>query len=104
MDLLFHAPYVLRPVLGLLGLGLAMAVVEACRRRGRERARAAPAILLTVGLALIVGGGLELTRLAPNARAADAALRAGLGLAAGGTVAVCGAAFAGRGQAKLRRF
>ena len=104
MDLLFHAPYVLRPVLGLLGLGLAMAVVSACRRRGRERARAAPAILLTLGLALIAGGGLELTGLAPNARQADVALRAGLGLAAAGTFVMLGAAVARRGPAKLRRF
>lgn len=101
MDLMFHAPYVLRAVLGLLCLGLVLAVVQGLRQRGAERARAVPAVLLVLGLALIVGSGIELTSLVPNARAADAALHTSLGLAVVGMGAILGAAFARRGRSTL---
>jgi hypothetical protein len=100
MDLIFHAPYVLRPVLGLLGAGLVLVVVNGLRYRGGDHARAVPPILLVLGLALIVGSGIELTSLTPNARAADTALHTSVVLAVAGSGTILGAAFAWHNQSR----
>ena len=91
MDIMFHAPYVLRPLLALLGLGVAWAVGRAYTLAGRERARAVQTALVLGGGALLVGGGMEATRLVPNAHAANLAAGTAFGLAVAGVALIAGA-------------
>jgi len=90
MDLIFHAPYVLRGALLLLAAGLPLAAWTAARRRewGQIRWLA----LLFAGLALAVGGGIALTDTMPDAHTAEVALASGVALIAAGGTAVWRAA------------
>jgi len=99
MDLMFHAPYVLRGALLFLAAGLPLVIWPAARRRDWRQARCLAQLL--VGLVLLAGGGVALTTIVPDAHAADAARGEGVALAAAGTAAVLWAAFwmrTGRGQ------
>lgn len=99
MDLMFHAPYVLRGALFLLLAGLPLAMWNAARRRDGRAVRRIAQIF--VGLALIAGGGIALTQIVPDAHAANVALGEGVALFAGGAVSVLWSAFglrAGRGR------
>lgn len=91
MDLMFHAPYVLRGALLFLAVGLPLVVRPAARRQDWRQVRWLAQLL--VGVVLIAGGGIALTEIVPNAHAADLALGGGVVLVAAGTAAVLWAAF-----------
>lgn len=101
MELMFHLPYILRDVLVVLAVGLPWAVWMSVRRGDRRQARRR--VLLFVGLALLAWGGIALTELVPNARAADRALVAGVTLLGAGAASVLGAALGGLPKPRMLR-
>lgn len=103
MDLMFHAPYVLRGALLFLAAGLALVIWPAARRQDWRQVRWLAQLF--VGLMLFANGGIALTEIVPDAHAADVALGEGVVLVAAGTAAVLWAAFGlrtGRGQQARR--
>ena len=91
MDLMFHAPYLLRGALVLLAAGLPLAIWATKRRREREQV--IWLTLLFADLALVAGGGIALTETVPDARAADLSLHVGMTLTVLGMASMCWAAF-----------
>jgi len=99
MDLMFHAPYVLRGALLFLAAGLPLVIWPAARRRDWQQVGLLARLF--VGAMLIAGGGVALTEIVPDAHAADVALGEGVVLVAAGAASVLWAAFGlrtGRGQ------
>ena len=91
MDLMFHAPYVLRGALLFLAAGAPLVIWPAARQRDRQKVRRLAQLL--VCLMLVVGGGAALTGIVPNAHAADVAVSGGVALMTAGAAAVAWAAF-----------
>jgi len=91
MDLMFHAPYVLRGALLFLAAGAPLVIWPAARQRDWQKVRRLAQLL--VGLMLVVGGGVALTGIVPDAHTADVAVGGGVALMTSGVAAVAWAAF-----------
>jgi len=100
MDLMFHAPYVLRGALLFLVAGLPLAIWPAARRRDWQKVRRLAQLL--VGLMLVAGGGAALTGTVSDARAAGMAVVGGAALMTAGAAAVTWATFGLRAGGRQR--